>query len=76
MFYNAIKVNPVMPEVVNQVAFEVIGADATISIASEHGQLQLNVFEPLIVYKLFTSIIMMRRAFQSLEKMYQRDNCK
>ena len=60
------KVNPVMPEVVNQVAFEVIGADATISIASEHGQLQLNVFEPLIAYKLFTSIIMMRRAFQSL----------
>ena len=60
------KVNPVIPEVVNQVAFEVIGADATISIASEHGQLQLNVFEPLIAYKLFTSIIMMRRAFQSL----------
>ncbi len=47
------KVNPVIPEVVNQVAFEVIGADTTISIASEHGQLQLNVFEPLIAYKLF-----------------------
>ena len=37
------KVNPVMPEVVNQVAFDVIGADVTISMASEHGQLQLNV---------------------------------
>ena len=60
------KVNPVIPEVVNQVAFEVIGADATISIASEHGQLQLNVFEPLIAYKLFTSINMMRRAFYTL----------
>ena len=60
------KVNPVMPEVVNQVAFEVIGADTTISIASEHGQLQLNVFEPLIAYKLFISINMMRRAFESL----------
>ncbi|MFA7083975.1 MAG: aspartate ammonia-lyase [Arcobacteraceae bacterium] len=60
------KVNPVIPEVVNQVAFEVIGADATIAIASEHGQLQLNVFEPLIAYKLFTSINMMRRAFYTL----------
>lgn len=60
------KVNPVMPEVVNQVAFEVIGADMTISIASEHGQLQLNVFEPLIAYKLFNSINIMRRAFVSL----------
>mgnify|MGYP000134319940 CR=1 FL=1 len=60
------KVNPVMPEVVNQVAFEVIGADMTIAMASEGGQLQLNVFEPLIAYKLFTSINMMRRAFYSL----------
>lgn len=60
------KVNPVIPEVVNQVAFEVIGADTTISIASEGGQLQLNVFEPLIAYKLFTSINMMRRAFHTL----------
>ena len=60
------KVNPVMPEVVNQVAFEVIGADMTIAMASEHGQLQLNVFEPLIAFKLFNSINMMRRAFHSL----------
>ena len=60
------KVNPVIPEVVNQVAFEVIGADMTISMASEGGQLQLNVFEPIIAYKLFTSINMMRRSFHSL----------
>ncbi len=60
------KVNPVIPEVVNQVAFEVIGADSTISIACEGGQLQLNVFEPLIAYKLFTSINMMRRSFYTL----------
>ncbi len=60
------KVNPVIPEVVNQVAFEVIGADTTISIACEGGQVQLNVFEPLIAYKLFTSINMMRRSFYTL----------
>lgn len=60
------KVNPVIPEVVNQVAFEVIGADTTISIACEGGQLQLNVFEPLVAYKLFTSINMMRRSFYTL----------
>jgi len=60
------KVNPVIPEVVNQVAYEVIGADTTISIACEGGQLQLNVFEPLVAYKLFTSINMMRRSFYTL----------
>jgi len=60
------KVNPVIPEVVNQVAFDVIGSDATISIACEGGQLQLNVFEPLVAYKLFTSINMMRRSFYAL----------
>ncbi len=60
------KVNPVIPEVVNQVAFEVIGADMTISMASEGGQLQLNVFEPIIAFKLFTSINMMRRSFYTL----------
>ncbi|MGM0519959.1 MAG: aspartate ammonia-lyase [Campylobacterota bacterium] len=62
------KVNPVIPEVVNQVAYDVIGSDATISIACEGGQLQLNVFEPLVAYKLFTSINMMRRSFYSLAK--------
>ncbi len=60
------KVNPVIPEVVNQVAFDIIGADASISIACEGGQLQLNVFEPLVAYKLFTSINMMIKSFETL----------
>ncbi|MEI2416452.1 aspartate ammonia-lyase [Orrella sp. JC864] len=50
------KVNPVIPEVVNQIAFEVIGNDMTITMASEAGQLQLNAFEPIIGYSLFKSI--------------------
>lgn len=50
------KVNPVIPEVVNQVAFDVIGNDLSITLAAEAGQLELNVMEPLIAFKLFTSI--------------------
>jgi aspartate ammonia-lyase len=50
------KVNPVMPEVVNQIAFEVIGNDVTVCLAAESGQLQLNAFEPIIVYSLFKSL--------------------
>ncbi|MGE4525626.1 MAG: aspartate ammonia-lyase [Sphaerochaeta sp.] len=50
------KVNPVIPEVVNQVAFDVIGNDLAITLAAEAGQLELNVMEPLIAFKLFTSI--------------------
>jgi len=60
------KVNPVIPEVVNQVAYQVIGSDVTISMASEAGQLQLNVFEPIIVYNLFQSVSMLCRAFETL----------
>ncbi len=60
------KVNPVIPEVVNQVAFQVIGADVTITMASEGGQLQLNVFEPVIAYNLFNSINMMKNAVETL----------
>ncbi|MFA9374485.1 MAG: aspartate ammonia-lyase [Poseidonibacter sp.] len=60
------KVNPVIPEVVNQVAFQVIGHDTTITMASEGGQLQLNVFEPIIAYNLFQSISMMCNAFETL----------
>ena len=56
------KVNPVVPEVVNQVAFEVIGNDVTITMAAEAGQLQLNVMEPVIVWSLFKSINHMRQA--------------
>ncbi|MEZ5844449.1 MAG: aspartate ammonia-lyase [Hyphomicrobiaceae bacterium] len=50
------KVNPVIPEVVNQIAFEVIGNDVTISFAAEGGQLQLNAFEPIIAHSLFKSV--------------------
>ncbi|MCB4321984.1 aspartate ammonia-lyase [Alcaligenes sp. 13f] len=50
------KVNPVIPEAVNQVAFEVIGNDVTITMAAEAGQLQLNAFEPIIGWSLFKSI--------------------
>ena len=46
------KVNPVIPEVVNQVCFDVIGGDLTVTIAAEAGQLQLNVFEPVIAFRL------------------------
>ena len=60
------KVNPVIPEVVNQVCFQVIGSDVTITMASEGGQLQLNVFEPVIGYNLFSSMNMMIRAFKTL----------
>ncbi len=60
------KVNPVIPEVVNQVAFQVIGNDTTITMASEGGQLELNVFEPVIAYNLFNSINMMKNAFETL----------
>ncbi|MCW2566793.1 MAG: aspA [Mycobacterium sp.] len=50
------KVNPVIPEVVNQIAFEVIGNDVTITMAAEGGQLQLNAFEPIIAHSLFQSV--------------------
>jgi aspartate ammonia-lyase len=50
------KVNPVIPEAVNQVCFDVIGGDVTVTIAAEGGQLQLNVFEPLIAFRLLRSI--------------------
>lgn len=60
------KVNPVIPEVVNQVCFQVIGSDMTITLACEAGQLQLNVFEPLIGFNLFNSVNMMKNAFETL----------
>ncbi|ACZ13022.1 aspartate ammonia-lyase [Sulfurospirillum deleyianum] len=60
------KVNPVIPEVVNQVCFQVIGTDIAVTLACEGGQLQLNVFEPVIAYNLFSSINMMKNAFETL----------
>jgi aspartate ammonia-lyase len=56
------KVNPVIPEVVNQVCFKVIGNDTTITFASEAGQLQLNVMEPVIGQALFESISLLNNA--------------
>ena len=50
------KVNPVIPEVVNQICFDIIGGDVTVTLAAEAGQLQLNVFEPVIAYRLLRSI--------------------
>jgi aspartate ammonia-lyase len=60
------KVNPVIPEVVNQTAFYVIGADVTITMAAEAGQLQLNVMEPVIAFSLFTSMNYMINAINTL----------
>lgn len=60
------KVNPVIPEVVNQVAFQVIGADLTITLAAEAGQLQLNVMEPLIAYSMLQSIYLLANAARVL----------
>ena len=50
------KVNPVIPEVVNQICFRVIGNDLTVTFAAEAGQLQLNVMEPVIVHSIISSI--------------------
>jgi aspartate ammonia-lyase len=61
------KVNPVIPEVVNQIAFEVIGNDLTLSFAAEAGQLQLNAFEPIIAHSLFASIDHLRQGCLTLE---------
>ena len=60
------KVNPVIPEVVNQTSFLVIGLDLTVTLAASAGQLQLNVMEPVITFALFTSISTMENAVNSL----------
>ena len=64
------KVNPVIPEVVNQVAFNIIGNDVTITMAAEAGQLELNAFEPIIFYCMFQSIDTLGYAVETLV-----DNC-
>lgn len=64
------KVNPVIPEVVNQTCFKVIGNDLCVTMASEAGQLQLNVMEPVIAYSIFESIQIMTNALNCL-----RENC-
>ncbi|RXZ45514.1 aspartate ammonia-lyase [Crenobacter cavernae] len=60
------KVNPVIPEVVNQIAYEVIGNDLTITFAAEGGQLQLNAFEPVIAYSLFKSLAHLTQGCRTL----------
>lgn len=64
------KINPVIPEVVNQVCFQVFGNDVTILKAAEAGQMELNVFEPVLFYNLFQSIECLSHACQTLH-----DNC-
>ncbi|KAB1657291.1 aspartate ammonia-lyase [Pseudoclavibacter chungangensis] len=64
------KVNPVIPEAVNQVAFVIAGADVTVSMASEAGQLQLNAFEPVMLHSLMQNSTWLRRAARTL-----RVNC-
>ncbi|WP_155591006.1 aspartate ammonia-lyase [Lysinibacillus cavernae] len=67
------KVNPVMPEVLNQVAFQVIGNDHTISLASEAGQLELNVMEPVLVFNLIQSISIMNNVFHAFTENCLKD---
>ena len=62
------KVNPVIPEVVNQIAFKVIGNDLVVTMAAEGGQLELNVFEPVIVQSLFESIEMLKNGMMTLKE--------
>ncbi len=62
------KVNPVIPEVLNQSAFQIVGNDLTISMASEAGQLELNVMEPVIAYNLLQSIKIMTNVFDVFNK--------
>ncbi len=64
------KINPVIPEVVSQVAFNVIGNDVTVTMAAEAGQLELNAFEPVVFYKIFESIDTLTGAVRTLT-----DNC-
>lgn len=61
------KVNPVIPEVVNQVAYKVFGNDLTVTFAAEAGQLELNVMEPIIVHSMFESIEMLCNAMGTLK---------
>ena len=62
------KVNPVIPEVVNQIAFEVLGHDVTVSFAAEAGQMQLNAFEPIIAHSLFASLHHLRAGCLTLSE--------
>lgn len=75
------KVNPVIPEVVNQAAFQIIGNDAAITWAAAAGQLELNAFEPVLFYNLFESLDLLCHASQALTNLCitgitaNRDRC-
>lgn len=60
------KVNPVIPEVMNQIAYQVIGNDLTISMSAEAGQLQLNAMEPMVTFKLLESLRILTRGMNTL----------
>lgn len=62
------KVNPVIPEVVNQIAYRVIGNDLTVTMAAEAGQLELNVMEPIIVYSILESMVMLVNGMNTLRE--------
>jgi aspartate ammonia-lyase len=62
------KVNPVIPEVINQIAFTVIGNDLTVTLAAEGGQLQLNAFEPIMARSIIMSITYLRNGFATFTK--------
>ena len=76
------KVNPVIPEAVNQVCFQVIGNDLVVTLAAEHGQLQLNAFEPVIIYNILTSMRLMTNVMTMLAQKCvagisaDRDRCE
>jgi aspartate ammonia-lyase len=61
------KVNPVIPEVVNQICFRAIGNDLTVTLASEAGQLELNAMEPIIAFAIFDSIEMLKNGMKVLK---------
>lgn len=64
------KVNPVIPEVVSQVAFNIIGNDLAITMAAEAGQMELNAFEPVLFYNLFESLTILENVVRTFV-----DNC-
>lgn len=67
------KVNPVIPESVNQVAFRVFGLDTSITFAAEGGQLQLNAFEPLIMCSIHEGVVLLERASDNLARLCIQD---
>lgn len=67
------KVNPVIPEVMNQIAFNIIGNDLTVTMAAEAGQLELNAFEPIIFYNMFESIITLAHGISTLVENCVKD---